>query len=109
MNHLGEQVLVDGQSPATIRYLGRVDGHPGEWIGVEWWNQPGKHNGTFQGKVYFQTTNSLGGSFVRPERISRGHSFTEAIQRQYIKSSQEEYQQKQIDYSLFGQSFVSSV
>ena len=86
MNHLGEHVLVDGHSPATIRYLGEVEGHQGQWIGVEWWNQPGKHNGTFQGRVYFQTKKSLGGSFIRPERIERGHSFTEAIERQYIKS-----------------------
>ncbi|CAF4339375.1 unnamed protein product, partial [Rotaria magnacalcarata] len=32
--------------PATVCYFGLVDNHSGEWIGIEWWNQQGKHNGT---------------------------------------------------------------
>jgi dynactin complex subunit len=99
---IGDHILVDGKSPATICYIGLVDNHSGEWIGIEWWNQQGKHNGTFQGKFYFQTKHQLSGSFIRQERIKYGHSFTQAIFRQYVKSFSSEYIKSDIDYSLFG-------
>ena len=99
---IGDQILVDGKNPAKICYIGLVDNHPGQWIGIEWWNQQGKHNGTYQGKFYFQTKHQLNGAFIRAERIQFGHSFTQAIYRQYIKSFQEENITDGIDYSLFG-------
>jgi dynactin complex subunit len=99
---IGDQILVDGKSPATICYIGLVDGHPGQWIGVEWWNQQGKHNGTFNGKFYFQTKHQLTGSFIRQERISFGHSFTQAIYRQYVKSFANDNVTPDINYSIFG-------
>lgn len=41
----------------TVRYVGNIADKPGEWLGVEWDDpQRGKHNGTHQGKVYFQCT-----------------------------------------------------
>lgn len=101
--NIGEHVLIDGKSPGTIRYIGLVDGHSGQWIGIEWWNiQSGKHNGTYQGKYYFQTKYPMNGSFIRPERIHRGYSFTQAISRQYIKAFSKDTLTPIIDYSLFG-------
>ena len=99
---IGDQILVDGKFPATICYIGLVDEHPGQWIGIEWWNQQGKHNGTFNGKFYFQTKHQLTGAFIRQERITFGHSFTQAIYRQYVKSFSEENVTPDIDYSIFG-------
>lgn len=83
---IGDHILIDGKYSATILYIGLVDNHPGEWIGIEWWNQQGKHNGTYNGKFYFKTKYENSGSFIRQERISFGNNFTQAIQKQYIKS-----------------------
>jgi dynactin complex subunit len=99
---IGDQILVDGKSPAKICYIGLVDGHPGQWIGIEWWNQQGKHNGTLNGKFYFQTKHQFRGAFIREERIQFGHPFTQAICRQYVKSFSSENITKDINYSLFG-------
>jgi hypothetical protein len=106
---IGDHILVDGKSPATISYIGLVDNHSGQWIGIEWWNQQGKHNGTFQGKFYFQTKHQLTGSFIRQERIQYGHSFTQAICRQYIKSFSKENVTNDINYSLFGKQYSDYV
>lgn len=51
---IGDHILVDGKIPATICYIGLVDNHPGQWIGIDYWNQQGKHNGIYQGNQYFQ-------------------------------------------------------
>ena len=99
---IDDRILVDEKHPATIRYIGEVDGHLGEWIGIEWWYQQGKHNGTYQGKSYFQTERILSGSFIRRERISLGHSFSQSIYQQYLKSLDQQNQQSDIQYSLFG-------
>jgi dynactin complex subunit len=99
---IGDHILVDGKSPATICYIGLVDDHPGQWIGIEWWHQQGKHNGTYKGKFYFQTKHQLTGSFIRQERIQYGHSFTQAIYRQYVKSFSNENITSDINYSIFG-------
>lgn len=107
---IGDKILVDDKIPATICYIGSVDNHPGQWIGIEYWNQQGKHNGIYQGKTYFQTKfQRQTGAFIRPERISFGHSFTEAIYRQYIKSFSNETLRNDIDYSLFGKQYSDYV
>ncbi|CAM4827358.1 unnamed protein product [Rotaria magnacalcarata] len=85
--------------PATVCYFGLVDNHSGEWIGIEWWNQQGKHNGTFNGKFYFKTKNPLNGSFIRRQRISFENSFAQAIQKQYIKSFSNKNITPDISYS----------
>ncbi|CAF1301121.1 unnamed protein product [Rotaria magnacalcarata] len=96
---IGDHILVDGKHPATVCYFGLVDNHPGEWIGIEWWNQQGKHNGTYNGKFYYKTKNPLNGSFIRQQRISFGNSFTQAIQKQYIKSFSNKNITTDISYS----------
>ncbi|CAF3866182.1 unnamed protein product [Adineta steineri] len=106
---IGDHILVDGKSPATICYIGLVDGHPGQWIGIEWWHQEGKHNGTYNDKFYFQTKHQLTGSFIRQERIQYGNSFTQAICRQYVKSFSNENITDDINYSLFGKQYSDYV
>ena len=83
---IGDHILVDGKYLATIRYIDLVDDHPGQWIGIEWWNQQGKHNGSLKGKFDFQTKHQLTVAFIRPERIQSGHSFTHVFYKQYVKS-----------------------
>ncbi|CAM4988051.1 unnamed protein product, partial [Rotaria socialis] len=65
-------------------------------------NQQGKHNGTNNGKFYYKTKNSSNGFFIRRQRIQFGNSFTQAIQKQYIKSFSNDYINDDINYSLFG-------
>ncbi len=100
--NIGDHILVDGKYPAIIRYIGLVDDHPGQWIGIEWWNQQGKHNGTFNGKFYFHTKHQHNGAFIRQQRIYFGNSFTQAIYKQYIKAFSNENITNDINYSLFG-------
>ncbi|CAF0821456.1 unnamed protein product [Rotaria sordida] len=102
---IGDHILVDGKFPATILYIGLVDDHPGEWIGIEYWNQQGKHNGYFNGKFYFQTKHQLTGSFIRSQRIQYGNSFTQAIYKQYIKAFSNDYINHDINYSIFGKQY----
>ena len=52
--HVGKRVSYDG-ALCTIRYLGKVVGTTGEWLGVEWDDTSrGKHSGQHQGEIYFQ-------------------------------------------------------
>ncbi|PTU18321.1 hypothetical protein P175DRAFT_0526076 [Aspergillus ochraceoroseus IBT 24754] len=71
----------------TIRYVGKVDGTAGEWLGVEW-DDPtrGKHSGKHQGVNYFTCTRKhpTAGSFVRPSRPADSpRSFLEALREKY--------------------------
>ncbi|CAF3760219.1 unnamed protein product [Rotaria sp. Silwood1] len=102
---IGDNILVDGKYPATILYIGLVDDHSGQWIGIEYWNQQGKHNGTLNGKFYFQTKHQLNGAFIRQQRIQYGNSFTQAIYKQYIKAFSNDYITEDINYSLFGKEY----
>lgn len=44
----------------TVRYVGKVEGTTGEWLGVEW-DDPtrGKHSGQHQGVTYFSCKTSF--------------------------------------------------
>ncbi|KAL4932139.1 putative tubulin-specific chaperone [Aspergillus undulatus] len=71
----------------TIRYVGKVEGTTGEWLGVEW-DDPtrGKHSGQHQGVRYFtcSRTHPTAGSFVRPSRpADKPRSFLEALREKY--------------------------
>ena len=55
---LGDRVIVRGQRPGTVRYLGKLEGHRTEidnevFAGVQLDQPAGLHNGTFNGKRYF--------------------------------------------------------
>ncbi|RKF58752.1 Tubulin-specific chaperone E [Erysiphe neolycopersici] len=71
----------------TLRYIGEVDGHQGQWFGVEWDDaNRGKHDGSLDGKRYFSchSPSSTAGSFVRPSRpTDPERSFIEAIYDKY--------------------------
>ncbi|KAL3456292.1 hypothetical protein BJX64DRAFT_270955 [Aspergillus heterothallicus] len=71
----------------TIRYVGKVEGTSGEWLGVEW-DDPtrGKHSGQHQGVRYFTCLRNhpTAGSFVRPSRPSDSpRGFIEALREKY--------------------------
>ncbi|KAL4908324.1 hypothetical protein BDW74DRAFT_147252 [Aspergillus multicolor] len=71
----------------TIRYVGKVEGTSGEWLGVEW-DDPsrGKHSGQHNGVRYFTGSRNhpTAGSFVRPSRPADSpRSFLEALREKY--------------------------
>uniref|UniRef100_A0A8C4SQC1 Kinesin family member 13A n=1 Tax=Erpetoichthys calabaricus TaxID=27687 RepID=A0A8C4SQC1_ERPCA len=66
---MGERVCI-GNKSGTVSYVGTVDFSSGTWIGVELDLPAGKHNGTVQGKKYFNCKAGHG-VFVRPRRLSR--------------------------------------
>ncbi|XP_078169680.1 tubulin folding cofactor E / Pfifferling (PFI) isoform X1 [Carex rostrata] len=74
----------DPRRTGTIRYIGPISGHDGEWIGVDWdADSGGKHDGTVNGTRYFSARTSLSGSFVRPKGLCAGISLLDAIYRRY--------------------------
>ena len=83
------QRIVDPADKArgTIKYLGAVEGTKGSWIGVEWDNpERGKHDGSHNGKRYFETSTPTSGSFVRDSKISKGVSLEYAVEDRYGSS-----------------------
>lgn len=55
---LGDRVIVKGQRPGAVRYLGKLEDHKTEvgnevFAGVQLDHPMGLHNGTFNGKRYF--------------------------------------------------------
>ncbi|BCS24432.1 putative tubulin-specific chaperone [Aspergillus puulaauensis] len=71
----------------TVRYVGKVEGTTGEWLGVEW-DDPtrGKHSGQHQGVKYFTCLRNhpTAGSFVRPSRPADSpRGFLDALREKY--------------------------
>ncbi|XP_071079244.1 tubulin-specific chaperone E-like [Haliotis cracherodii] len=80
---VGNRILGDG-SFGTVKYIGQVAPTKGIWLGVDW-DEPdrGKHNGTHEGKRYFETRNPKSGSFLRPKKAEFGVSCFEALRDRY--------------------------
>ncbi|KAJ1673163.1 hypothetical protein EV182_005770, partial [Spiromyces aspiralis] len=53
----------------TVRFVGKTKFKPGYWVGVEYDEPYGKHNGCVDGIQYFTCPESHG-SFVRPDRLT---------------------------------------
>ncbi|ORZ29518.1 CAP Gly-rich domain-containing protein, partial [Catenaria anguillulae PL171] len=54
-----------------VMYVGLTDFKQGVWVGVEYDEPVGKHNGTVAGKTYFTARNKHA-AFVRPNRVQVG-------------------------------------
>ncbi|KAF3434118.1 hypothetical protein FNV43_RR25221 [Rhamnella rubrinervis] len=82
---LGQRVhsAGDPRRIGTVRYVGPVQGYSGTWIGVDWDNGDGKHDGSANGVRYFQAKSERSGSFVRAKNLSSGISLLEALQLRY--------------------------
>ncbi|KAI9093012.1 CAP Gly-rich domain-containing protein [Phlyctochytrium arcticum] len=55
----------------VVMYVGKVEFKPGFWVGVKYDEPLGKHNGTVQGKSYFECAPKHG-AFVRPNKLKVG-------------------------------------
>ncbi|KNE67866.1 hypothetical protein AMAG_12584 [Allomyces macrogynus ATCC 38327] len=60
-----------GTKRGVVKFVGKVDFKPGHWVGVEYDEPVGKHDGAVQGKAYFAARNKHG-AFVRPTRVEVG-------------------------------------
>lgn len=67
------QVQVPGQPTklGTVMYVGTTDFKPGYWVGVKYDEPLGKHNGSVDGKSYFECENKYG-AFVKPLTVTVG-------------------------------------
>ena len=61
-----------GGRRATVRYVGKAEAlGPGWWIGVEYDDPVGKHDGTVKGVKFFECGAGFGG-VVRPDKVTVG-------------------------------------
>ncbi|XP_017280212.1 tubulin-folding cofactor B [Kryptolebias marmoratus] len=67
------KVEVPGQPTklGTVMYVGTTEFKPGHWVGVKYDEPLGKHDGTVQGKKYFECENKYG-AFVKPLSVTVG-------------------------------------
>eukprot|EP00405_Crypthecodinium_cohnii_P038589 CAMPEP_0206540700 /NCGR_PEP_ID=MMETSP0325_2-20121206/9164_1 /ASSEMBLY_ACC=CAM_ASM_000347 /TAXON_ID=2866 /ORGANISM="Crypthecodinium cohnii, Strain Seligo" /LENGTH=1251 /DNA_ID=CAMNT_0054038479 /DNA_START=374 /DNA_END=4129 /DNA_ORIENTATION=+ len=67
---VGQRIWVGGKGghAATVRYLGDTDFGPGQWVGVEFDEQIGRHDGSVDGERFFTCRDGYG-KFVRPQVI----------------------------------------
>ncbi|RRT82370.1 hypothetical protein BHE74_00024092 [Ensete ventricosum] len=99
----------------TVRYVGAVEGYAGEWVGVDWDDGEGKHDGSLGGIRYFTARGERSGSFVRPKNLSTGISFLEGLHCRYRGNSTKEEEdemyvfstsQKRVSIQLLGKNKI---
>ncbi|KAI4296992.1 hypothetical protein L6164_036905 [Bauhinia variegata] len=86
---LGQRVHSSGDSRriGTVKYVGPLEGYSGSWIGVDWDNGEGKHDGSINGVRYFNAKSEKSGSFVRAQNLNQGISLVEALEIRYRSES----------------------
>ncbi|KAG1761681.1 hypothetical protein EDD22DRAFT_1031527 [Suillus occidentalis] len=85
---LGSRIYLPSGHFGTVKYYGPLDGTTGLWLGVEW-DDPtrGKHDGTKDGKRYFDCRVPHSGSFIRPSpSICYGYTFLQALKNKYVEA-----------------------
>lgn len=86
---IGQRVhwIGDCRRIGTVKYVGEVEGYSGDWIGVDWDNCDGKHDGSINGVRYFNAQFPKSGSFARPHNLTTGVSLLQALDLRYRTSS----------------------
>lgn len=82
---VGQRVHASSDSGriGTVKYVGPVEGYSDTWVGVDWDNGEGKHDGSINGVRYFHAKSERSGSFVRAQNLSQGISLLEALENRY--------------------------
>lgn len=107
---IGQRVHSSGDPRriGTVRYVGPVQGYSGTWVGVDWDNGEGKHDGTINGVQYFQARSEQSGSFVRSQNLSSGISLFQALQLRYRGDTTKEEEGMSLFYQFHFCSFSCS-
>ncbi|CAN4127878.1 unnamed protein product [Withania somnifera] len=74
----------------TVKYVGSVEGYEGKWVGVDWDNGDGKHDGSHNGVRYFEAQGPKTASFVRSHNLSSGVTLLKALEFRYHGESTKE-------------------
>ncbi|XP_062180143.1 tubulin-folding cofactor E-like [Phragmites australis] len=83
---LGQRVhaVGDPRRVGTVRYLGPVEGHAGDWVGVDWdAGAGGRHDGSVAGRRYFVAAGECSASFARPTALTKGITLPDALRLRY--------------------------
>lgn len=89
---LGQRVhfVGDPRRIGAVAFVGALEGYSGAWIGVDWDDNNGKHDGSINGVRYFQANSERSGSFVRVQNLSSGISLLQALELRYRGDSTKE-------------------
>ncbi|PLB42469.1 putative tubulin-specific chaperone [Aspergillus candidus] len=100
--HINQRLSYGGDL-CTVRYIGKVDGTAGDWLGVEWDDATrGKHAGEHRGVRYFtcRSNQPTAGSFVRPSRpADKPRGFLEALRYKYALGFEEQERAREMRLS----------
>jgi tubulin-specific chaperone E len=83
--YAGERLSYE-ENRCTVRFIGKVQGTEGDWLGVEW-DDParGKNSGEARGVKYFECLFPSAGSFIRRSRpTDESRTFIQALRHKYI-------------------------
>ncbi|KAL0485289.1 tubulin-folding cofactor B [Acrasis kona] len=64
--------LDETKARGEVKYVGKTQFSAGYWVGVQYDEPLGKHNGTVKGAKYFECTSGYG-MFLRPDKIQTGN------------------------------------
>ncbi|KAH0716275.1 hypothetical protein KY284_009180 [Solanum tuberosum] len=89
---IGQRVHFVGDTHriGTVKYVGAVEGYGGNWVGVDWDNGDGKHDGSHHGVRYFEAQGPKSASLVRPHNLSSGFPLLKALELRYHGESTKE-------------------
>ncbi|KAJ6826854.1 tubulin-folding cofactor E [Iris pallida] len=99
---LGQRVHAAGNPRriGTVRYVGQVEGYSGLWVGVEWDDGEGKHDGSVNGvRYFFVSVSDRSASFVRPKSLSSGIPLSDALHLRYHADSTKEEEDEMYAFS----------
>nr|GMD21613.1 tubulin-folding cofactor E [Ipomoea batatas] len=98
---VGQRVHYAGDSRriGSVKYVGPVEGYSGSWIGIDWDNGDGKHDGCHNGVRYFEAAGATTASFVRPHNLSVGIPLLQALELRYRTASSKEEEDEMYVFS----------
>ncbi|XP_031121632.1 tubulin-folding cofactor E [Ipomoea triloba] len=98
---VGQRVHYAGDSRriGSVKYVGPVEGYSGTWIGIDWDNGDGKHDGCHNGVRYFEAAGTTTASFVRPHNLSVGIPLLQALELRYRTASSKEEEDEMYVFS----------
>ncbi|KAG4946099.1 hypothetical protein JHK87_042106 [Glycine soja] len=95
-----ERLRCSFMPPHCVKYVGPVEGYSDTWVGVDWDNGEGKHDGSINGVQYFHAKSERSGSFVRAHNLNQGISLLEALESRYKSESTKDEDEEDDMYVL---------